>query len=49
MKTTEEKASLMLCIEKLVDEWFKYIDNCGNECAYTDAIIERIQATTKEL
>ena len=49
MKSTEERVSIMLEIENLMSEWFEYIEDHGNECAYTDSIIERIQQNVKEL
>ena len=49
MKTTEERVSVMFEVENLVDEWHNYIDSSGNECAYTDSIIEQIQKLVKEL
>ena len=49
MKTTEERVSIMLEVENLVDGWHDYIDSYGNECAYTDRIIEKIQKLVKEL
>ena len=49
MKTIEERVSIMFEVENLVDEWHKYIESFGNECAYTDCIIEQIQKLVKEL
>ena len=49
MKTIEERVSIMFEVENLVDEWHKYIESFGNECAYTDSIIEQIQKLVKEL
>ena len=49
MKTTEEKVCVMFEVENLVSEWHEYIENFGNECAYTDGIIEQIQNLIKEL
>lgn len=49
MKTTEERVSLMFEIENLMEEWLRYIEDVGNECAYTDSIIEEIQKKAKEL
>lgn len=43
MKTTEEKVSLMLEIENLVAQWLDYIEDMGNEDAYTDSIIELLK------
>lgn len=41
-KLTEERASLMLEIEKLTSEWLDCIEY-GNEDAYTDNIIELLK------
>ena len=49
MKTTEERASTMLKIEYLVDEWLGYVEEFGNECAYTDNVLEQIQKFIKEM
>ena len=49
MKTTEERVAIMLEIENLVAGWHDYIEECGNECAYTDNIIEAIQKKVSEL
>lgn len=49
MKTIEERIGTMLEIENLVDEWHSQIESLGNECAYTDSIIEQIKKLTKEL
>lgn len=49
MKTTEERVSIMFEVENLVGEWHNYIESFGNECAYTDSIIEKIQRLVKEL
>lgn len=49
MKTTEERVSIMLEAENLVSEWHNYIEVLGNECAYTDNLIEQIQKLVKEL
>lgn len=49
MKTTEERVSIMFEVENLVDEWHSYIESFGNECAYTDSIIEQIKKLVEEL
>ena len=49
MKTTKERMSTMLKVESLVDEWNNYVKSFGNECAYTDSIVEHIQELVKEL
>lgn len=49
MKTTEERVSIMFEIENLAGEWHDYIESFGNECAYTDCLIEKIQKLAKEL
>ena len=46
---TEKRAAIMLEIEKLVDKWLSYLKDCGNECAYTDSILEMIPKKIKEL
>lgn len=45
----EERASIMLGLEELVSEWLNYIDDFGNECAYTDSLIEQIKNNVKAL
>jgi len=42
-KTIEEKVSIMVELEYLVSEWLDYIEDYGNECAYTDSILETIR------
>lgn len=49
MKTTEERVSIMFEVENLINEWYKYIESFGNECAYTDSLIEQIQKLIKEV
>lgn len=49
MKTTEKRVDIMIEVANLVDEWYEYIESFGNECAYTDSIIERVQKLVKEL
>lgn len=49
MKTTEERVSIMIELENLVDEWQNYIESFGNECAHTDSIIEQIKKLAEEL
>lgn len=33
---------LVAAIAKDGAEWKKYVDDCGNECAYTDTLLETI-------
>lgn len=49
METTEKRVMIMLEVENLVTEWNNYIDNIGNECAYTDSILELIKEKVNEL
>lgn len=49
MKSMEERVSIMVEVEYLVSEWHNYIESVGNECAYTDSVIEKIQKLVKEL
>ena len=48
MKTTEERIFIMVEVENLVKEWLGFVGST-NECAYTDRIIEQIQAKVGEL
>lgn len=48
-KTTEERVAGMLEIERLVSVWFDYVEDIGNECAYTDSMIDQIKKLASEL
>ena len=49
MQSTGERIGIMSEVKNLVDEWHGYIKSFGNECAYTDSIIEEIQKLVKKL
>ena len=49
MKSTQERLVIMKEIQSLITEWLEYVEDLGNECAYTDSILEMIQKKTKEL
>ena len=39
----KQKVRVMMEIKELVMEWIGYVKDMGNECAYTDSILEKIQ------
>ena len=43
MNSTKENFEIVSKIAELANEWVEYVDNYGNECAYTDCLIEKIQ------
>lgn len=46
---TEMKIAQMVKIASLVAEWIDYVDDFGNECAYTDSILELIKKKINKL
>ena len=49
MKTTKENFDTVSKIAALAKEWADYVNSFGNECAYTDSILEKIQEEAKKL
>ena len=49
MKTTKENFDTVSKIAALAKEWIDYVDSIGNECAYTDCILEKIQEEASKL
>ena len=49
MKGTKERFDILNEMQTLIEEWVGYVDSLGNECAYTDSIIELIQKKAKDL
>lgn len=47
--TTKEKFEKIQEVQTWLSEWTAFIDMFGNECAYTDAIIEEAHKTLAEL
>ena len=45
----ETRVAQMRQIEKLVAEWIDYVDGFGNECAYTDSILEAIKRKIEKI
>ena len=43
------RMSQMVEVERLVTEWIDYVDGYGNECAYTDSILEVIKQKIKKI
>lgn len=49
MKNKNNRIVLVKMIKALTEEYLMYIENFGNECAYTDSILEQLTKTTAEL
>ena len=49
MNGTKENFEIVSEILNLAKEWVDYVDNYGNECAYTDSILEKIQSAANKL
>ena len=49
MNSTKENLEIVSKIAELVEEWLGYVKSFGNECAYTDRILEKIQEESKKL
>lgn len=45
----EKRRDIMLQLEGLLYDYLDYIDGFGNECAYTDSILESIKKKANEL
>ena len=46
---TELKVSQMLEVETLVTDWLSYVEEFGNECAYTDNILDKIKLKIRKI
>ncbi len=46
---TKERFDKMQEVQTLLSEWTNFVDTFGNECAYTDSIIEKAQKILSEL
>lgn len=49
MKNKNNRIVLVKMIKALTEEYLMYIENFGNECAYTDSILEQLAKTAAEL
>lgn len=49
MSKTKENFEVVSKIASLANEWVEYVDHFGNECAYTDCLIEKIQNEASKL
>ena len=47
--TTKEKFEKIQEVQTWLSEWAAFVDMFGNECAYTDAIIEEAHKILAEL
>ena len=47
--TTKERFDKAQEVQKLLSEWTSFVVTFGNECAYTDSIIEQAQKILAEL
>lgn len=49
MKNKNTRIVLVKMIKALTEEYLMYIESFGNECAYTDSILEQLAKTAAEL
>ncbi len=49
MMSLRKRKEIMEEIKFLTSEWFNFVNEVGNECAYTDNLIYLIKAKTKQL
>lgn len=49
MGNKEERISVVLKIVRLANEWLDFVNGFGNECVYTDSIINSIKEKASEL
>ena len=49
MKETKERIAIIADMKELIRAWEAYVNSVGNECAYTDSIIKKLQKKAKDL
>jgi proline dehydrogenase len=49
IKETEQMKEIVKEINELCKEYLGFVESAGNECAYTDSIIEKIISKANEL
>lgn len=49
MKNKSTQIALVKMIKALTEEYLTYIESFGNECAYTDSILEQLVKAAAEL